>query len=448
MITYGGEKMSEKILGTEKMFKLFIRYCSLSVASMIFLGLNTIVDGIFVGNFIGPDALASVTIAMPVSNAFMAVAIAIGIGSQSVAGIGLGAGQKEIAQNMFRTALVLIIGISVLITSSILCFGEPIARFLGASDALLGLVMTYLTYLSLFLPPFGVMLVCDFMLKATGRPLYSMVTMVVAVLLNMVLNYVFIAKFGWGVKGAALATGCAYLVSCVMAMLPFFSRLHTLNFYTGKWRGPLAVRASYNGSSEGLTEIATGFTTLLFNITLMKFAGEVGVAAFSAINYLSFIGINILFGVSDGISAIISYNYGGKNLERIRQVLKLAGGAAAVIGSALFFIVYQYGVEFVSLFLGKGSPEVLDFAVGGAQLYAAAFLITGFNIIASGYFTAIGMPGRSALIAVSKGIVFVAIGMALWPRLFGINGIWLTVPLAELLTLLLTAYLIKRARVF
>lgn len=440
--------MNEKILGTENIVKLFIRYCSLSVLAMVFLGLNTIVDGIFVGNFVGADALASVNISLPVSSAFMATAMAIGIGGQSVVGISLGSGQKEAAQSMFRTAIAMITGISLALTTAILLFSAPIARFLGASEQLLPLVTTYLTYIGLFLLPFGIMLVCDFMLKATGRPVYSMMSMVVAVVLNMFLNYLFIAKFGWGIKGAAIATGLSYLVSCIMVVLPFFFRAHTLNFFCGKLSRKLAFKAAYNGSSEGLTEIATGFTTLLFNITLMKFAGETGVAAFSAINYLSFIGINILFGVSDGISAIVSYNYGKKQFARIREVLKLAAGTTLTIGMILFLTVFLYGQQLVTLFLGTGNEAILNFAVAGAKLYALAFLIIGLNMVTSGYFTAVGKPGHSALIAVSKGIVLVGVGMMLWPWLLGIRGVWLTVPLAELLTLALAYRLMRKNACF
>lgn len=436
--------MSESVLGTENIFKLFVKYCSLSVAAMVFLGLNTIVDGIFVGNLIGPGALASVNISMPVSSAFMAAAIAVGIGSQSVVGIGLGAGQRAAAQSMFRTAVAMIAFFSLSLTAALLLWTEPIARLLGASDRLLPMVAEYLSVIGVFLLPFGIMLVCDFMLKATGRPLFSMASMAAAVLFNMILNYLFIAKFGWGVKGAALATGCSYLASCIMVVLPFFSRHSTLNFYTGKISASLARRAAYNGSSEGLTEIATGFTTLLFNIVLMRFAGDTGVAAFSAINYLSFIGINILFGVSDGIGAIVSYNHGAKRVNRIKKVLKLAAAAALGIGCVLFLTVYFCGRGLVVMFLGAGDAATLAFAADGAKLYASAFLIMGLNMIASGYFTAVGKPGHSAAIACSKGIVLIAAGMFIWPKIFGISGVWLTVPLAELLTLGLAYHMMKK----
>ncbi len=437
--------MNENILGKENITTLFLKYSIPAIAGMLFLGLNTIVDGFFVSHYIGIHALASVNIAMPFFSVMIAVGVVIGIGTQSIIGRKLGEGCIKGANDTFTTSLSLMVGISLLLSIIAVGFTKQIAVFLGASEQLMPLVTTYISYVGLFLPLFGVMLVLDYVVKVMGKPVYSMQILIVAVISNMIFNYLFIVQFGLGIKGAALATGLGYSIAFIMAILPFIMGRTTLKLLEGRFKGKLACKIIYNGSSEGLSEIGTGVTTFLFNITLMRYVGEVGVAAFTAISYLSFVGNNILLGLSDGVGAIISYNYGSGKLERVKRTLKLAGFSAFAIGVGLFLMIAIFAREIIGIFLDANHEQAFNFAVYGARLYAFAFLVNGLNIVASGYFTAIGNPKSSVLIALSKGIVWIGIGILILPQIFGIKGIWLTVPVAELLTLVLSLSLLYKA---
>lgn len=434
--------MNENILGKENITALFFKYSIPAIAGMLVLGLNTVVDGFFVGNYIGVHALASVNIAMPFFSLMIAVGVVIGIGTQSLVGRKLGEGDNKTASDAFTTSLILMLGVSLLLSIIAVGFTKQIAMFLGASAQLMPLVTTYIRYEGIFLPLLGIMFVLDYVLKVMGKPLYSMQVLIAAVVSHMLFNYLLIVQLGLGIKGAAVATGLGYGVAFIMAIFPFITGRTTLKLGKGSFKKDVAFTIIYNGSSEGLSEISTGITTLLFNITLMRYVGEVGVAAFTAVSYLSFVGNNILIGLSDGVGAIISYNYGSGKIERVKKVLTLTGFAAFAIGVSVFTGISLFAGEIIAIFLDAHNDTVLTFAVYGAKLYAFAFIVNGLNIVASGYFTAICNPKRAALIALSKGIVWISIGLVMLPKILGIKGIWLTVPVAEMLTLLLSLALL------
>ena len=435
--------MQQNILEKDKITILFLKYTIPSVAGMLFLGINTVVDGFFVGHYIGVNALASVNIAMPFFSLMIAIGVVIGIGTQSLIGRKLGEGNLKAATDTFKTSLILMIGISVLLSVLAIVFTKEIASFLGANEQLMPLVTIYLSYQGVFLPILGTMFVLDYVLKVMGKPIYAMQVLIVAVISHMVLNYIMIVQLKLGIKGAAIATGLGYSVAFIMAILPFYTGKTILKLFDGNIDKELAYTIVYNGSSEGLTEIATGITTFLFNITLMRYVGEIGVAAFTAISYLSFVGNNILIGLSDGVGSIISYNYGKGNMDRVKKALKLAFSSAFFIGIVIFTIMFNFSREIIIIFLDTNNEAVINFAVYGAGVYAFAFLLNGINVIASGYFTAICDPKNAAFIALSKGIIWVGIGTYVLPSVFGIQSIWLTVPLAEILTFFLSITLIR-----
>lgn len=440
----GVSYIKENILGTESINKLFLHYSIPTIAAMLFLGLNTIVDGLFVGRYIGTDALASVNIAMPFSSFLFAISVVIGIGAQSLIGRKMGAGSVVEANIAFKTAMVLAVGVSLLFTAAAVVFPVQIAYFLGANEHLMPQVAAYIRYLGLFLPFLALMMVLDYVLKTMAMPVYAMLALVVAVSSHILLNWLLLAKLALGIKGAAIATGIGYSIAFGMAILPFLSKKAVLKPFTGSFDKHTARHILYSGSSEGLSEMGTGITTFLFNITLMRYVGEMGVAAFTVISYLSFIGNNVLLGLSDGVGAIISYNYGSRQMARVKKALKLVAATAFVIGLVIFIAIFVFSKEVIALFLNGGHEKVLAFAVYGAKLYAFAFLVNGLNIVAAGYFTAIGTPKQAVFIALNKGIIWIAVGIAVLPLLLGIHGIWLTVPIAETVTAVLSGFLLYR----
>lgn len=434
--------MDQKILGTEKLSKLFIKFTIPSIIGMIFVGIQGIIDGLFVGNVLGGNALASVNLVQPYMQIIMAAALIISVGAQSIIGINLGKGESEKAQNIFRTASILLILISILVTILGVFFSEKIALILGANEVLLEGSSTYIQIISYFTAFIAVMFLFEMVVRVIGKPNISLVSMIISVVLNIVLDYLLINKFNLGIKGAALATGISYTMAFLINMIPFVSKKTIINLYKGKFDKSVLFQMIYNGSSEGVSSISNAISMFLFNTALMKIAGENGIAAFSIINYIAQVGYMVLFGISDGIRPIISYNFGAENENRVNKTLKISIIVNIIIGAIIFIVMSTFSKQLIEIFL-KDGKYVVEIASTGAKIYGIAFLFNGTNILISSYFTAIDDPKNSIIVAMSRGIVFILIGIVILPYIFGINGIWMTIVFADIITILLCYRLLK-----
>ncbi|MEW9077076.1 MATE family efflux transporter [Terrisporobacter glycolicus] len=434
--------MDQKILETEKLSKLFIKFTIPSIIGMIFIGVQGIIDGLFVGNVIGGNALAAVNLVQPYMQIIMAYALVISVGAQSIIGINLGKGENEKAQNIFRTSLILLTLISILVMVIGIFFSDEIAIFLGANEVLLEGASTYIKTISCFVIFVSVMFLFEMIVRTIGKPNISLVSMILAVLLNVVLDYLLINKFNLGIKGAALATGISYTSAFFINIIPFLSKKTVISLYKGKFDKSCLFPMVYNGSSEGISSLSNALSMFLFNTALMKMAGENGIAAFSIINYIAQVGYMVLFGIADGVRPIISYNYGAENENRVNKTLRTSIIANLVIGGIIFIVMEMFSEPLINVFL-KDGQSVLEMATAGARIYGIAFLLNGINILISSYFTAIDDPKSSIIVAVSRGILFIVIGIFILPYIFGINGIWGSIVFAEVITIIICFKLLK-----
>lgn len=437
--------MDQKILGTEKLSKLFIKFTIPSIIGMIFVGIQGIIDGLFVGNVLGGNALASVNLVQPYMQIIMAAALIISVGAQSIIGINLGKGESEKAQNIFRTASILLILISILVTILGVFFSEKIALILGANEVLLEGSSTYIQIISYFTAFIAIMFLFEMIVRVIGNPNISLVSMIISVVLNIILDYLLINKFNLGIKGAALATGISYTMAFLINIIPFVSKKTIINLYKGRFDKSVLFQMIYNGSSEGVSSISNAISMFLFNTALMKIAGENGIAAFSIINYIAQVGYMVLFGISDGIRPIISYNFGAQNENRVNKTLKISIIVNIIIGAIIFIVMATFSKQLIEIFL-KDGKYVVEIASTGAKIYGIAFLFNGTNILISSYFTAIDDPKNSIIVAMSRGIVFILIGIVILPYIFGINGIWITIVFADIMTILLCYRLLNNKR--
>ena len=437
--------MDQKILGTEKLSKLFIKFTIPSIIGMIFVGIQGIIDGLFVGNVLGGNALASVNLVQPYMQIIMAAALIISVGAQSIIGINLGKGESEKAQNIFRTASILLILISILVTILGVFFSEKIALILGANEVLLEGSSTYIQIISYFTAFIAIMFLFEMIVRVIGKPNISLVSMIISVVLNIILDYLLINKFNLGIKGAALATGISYTMAFLINIIPFVSKNTIINLYKGRFDKSVLFQMIYNGSSEGVSSISNAISMFLFNTALMKIAGENGIAAFSIINYIAQVGYMVLFGISDGIRPIISYNFGAQNENRVNKTLKISIIVNIIIGAIIFIVMATFSKQLIEIFL-KDGKYVVEIASTGAKIYGIAFLFNGTNILISSYFTAIDDPKNSIIVAMSRGIVFILIGIVILPYIFGINGIWITIVFADIMTILLCYRLLNNKR--
>ena len=435
--------MQDNVLGTEKISKLFIKFSIPAILSLTIAGVQTMVDGIFLGNFVGTNAMASVNIAAPFMQLMIGMNLIIGIGGASYIGRSLGEGQVKRAQDIFKSACLFMIGLSIVILVLGFTFSHQLASFLGANDVLLADSSTYIKILALFAPFIGLSFILGVFVRCIGKPNVYLISSVASLFANIILNYVLIKQLKLGIVGAPIATGLSFTTSFLIAAIPFIKKSAVLNFFTGKFNWKLTGQLLYNGSSEGVSSLAAAISTFVFNMAFMRIAGEVGVSAFTAIGYISLFASLIVVGVSAGIGPVISYNYGAQLHDRVKQMMNISCKMAMIMGSALVMLIFLFGKYLIMMFVSD-NQAVLDLALHGSKIYAFTFFFNGLNILFSGYFTSIGDALSSIIVAVCRGMIFILLGISILPQFIGISGVWMTVPVAEVLTLLVVIFLFKK----
>ncbi|ONI40607.1 hypothetical protein AN639_00425 [Candidatus Epulonipiscium fishelsonii] len=429
-------------LGTAKINKLFIQFVIPSIISLVISGIQTIIDGIFVGTFIGEVGLASINIAAPFVSILFGIIFIVVIGSMSYIARSLGAGNEEYAQDTFKTSFIFLGTLSILIGITGFVGNTTLAKALGAEGELIQHSGNYIKMIALFAPFHSMMFLFGFVDRVLGNPKLYLKGSVISAIVNISLNYIFLAIFEMGTTGAGIATGLAYVVAFAVVAPPLLKPTSVIGVIKGKFKYKILGPVLYNGSSEGITAASAAIATFMFNITFMEISGVEGVASFTAISYLATFGLMLIFGISDGIASIISYNFGSKNHGRVVETMKLSYLIQITISTGLFLVLTIFGEALVGLF-ADGNQEMIEFATSGSKIYAFALLLNGFNIITAGYFTSIGDARSSILLAISRGLIFILMGITILPKIFGVNGVWAVVPFAEAMTFLIGLYFMK-----
>lgn len=438
--------MGNSRLNNESLNRLFLKYVIPAVIAMVISGMQSMIDGLFLGRYAGTDSMASVNIAIPYMQLVMGCTMVVCIGTVSYLARTLGM-QNESSDrkgaDIFRSSFVTLGAVSVIIMLAGILADRQIAAFLGANDVLMDETASYIHTLAFFVPAVCMMVLFGFTARVLGNPNLYLAATVACLVINVTADYVAIKVLDLGAAGAAAATGLAYLAGFLVTCRPLLDRKSTVNIFKGHFRKKLILHTVFNGSSEGVMSASTAVTIWFFNAALMNYAGEDGVAAFTVINYISNFVILVMFGVSDGIGTLVSYNYGSGKMARVRGILKRALIANFVTGAVIFAVFNIFTGQLIGIFIEE-QPYILEMAVHGAHIYSFAFLMNGFNIVQSGYQTAIGNSAESALIAGCRGLIFITAGMMTLPRFMGINGVWVTVPAAELCTVAVCCIIYRR----
>lgn len=429
------------------LLRLYQHYALPSIATMLFFGLQAVVDGYIAGNYIGAYALGGVNIVSPIFSFLMVVSLSVGVGCQAIIGQALGANRLDEAQRAMSSGFWMLFALSGL-SSIILCsYATDIARLMGADDRLAPYAIDYMRGLAPFFIPISLCFYSDMMLKVTGRPLCSSLVMGGAVVLNILLAFYFVVELGMGTYGTALSTGVSFSLALVASGWVTFNPRERLSMLAGRFDLRLIGRAVFNGSSEGIGELASGVSMLLINIVMMQRLGADGVSAYTTLNYLNFIGILFFLGLSDGLVPVMSYLYGAGRGLRLKMIVRGTLVTNIMIGIVVFVILQLWGDRVIGLFLHDQESLTFALATSGLRIYAFTFLLSGFNLFVTSFFTAIGNAVGSIVVALLRGLIFLVGGMLTLPALLGDSGLWLSIPLAELLTLFVTlALLVPRLR--
>ena len=431
-------------LGKESIGKLFVKYSIPSVIAMIVFSLYIVIDGIFVGNVVGAAGLSAVNLAMPFFGVAMALGTMVAIGGGTITSIDLGRGDKEEARRSFSLAFYILTAITLALSVFTLAFTPTIARILGSSEELMPLVIEYLRSLCLFLATFVGSSYLSANLRVMGKPNHAMVADIIGAALNIVLDYIFIVKFGWGLAGAGVASGLAFTIGFIFSLVQYLRKDSILKFVKTSFDIRKVIKIFYNGSSEGITQFAVAFSNYIFNIVLMIKIGEMGVSAFSIILYISSLVTAVFSGICNGISPIISFNHGAKNKDRIQKLMKISVITISIIG-VLSTILMAFGGETLIAMFTEGDDSLVSLTVEATRVYSIAFIVNGLNILSSAYFTAIEDAKTSAIISALRGAILIVIFIVLLPMIFGDVGIWLTVPFSEVFTVVVAFRYIRKS---
>ena len=433
-----------------KVAPVFIHYAVPSVIGMLAVASAGVIDGIFVGNFVGATALAAINISMPAFALFASIVFMLAVGGSVMCGKYIGSGDLHSASTIFSKILYVTLAMALMIGLCFLLFLDQLVFALGANQDLHGLVSDYMRIIVYAAPLLILGLTLDYFVRIDGRPLLASFALVALAVINISLDYLFIVRLGWGIKGAAWATAIAEGAVFFMLLSHWFSSrcnlklVSILECHRDGWGAVL--KAAYNGFSEFANEISIGLITLLFNWVMITRLGVEGVAAFTIISYLLYIGLEICYGISESLQPTVSKNLGAKQPKRIVQFMMAAVLSCFVIGlltSSLFLFIPE---ALISVFLREGEDHTVEIALTFIALFWPAFLFNGMNITLASYFTALHKPLQSATIAVSRSLVLPALGLLLLPLWFGDKGVYLAIPLAEGVTFVLAAILVSRYR--
>ena len=422
--------MSEHIFDQKWNAASLLRFAFPTIVMMVFMGLYTIVDTIFVARFVSTDALSAINIVCPVINLTVGLGTMIAAGGSAVVSRKMGAGLEQEAKEDFTLLILAAAGIGAAILICGTLWLNPILLALGASERLLPYCRDYLGLLLLFLPANVIQTVYANLFVTAGKPGLGFGLSVLAGLANILLDYVFIVPGGMEIRGAALGTGLGYLIPAAAGTVFFFRNRGALSFVKPRWRGALLTESCLNGSSEMVGQLAAALTTFLFNLTMMERLGEDGVAAVTIMIYSQFLLNTLFIGFSMGVAPVIGFHYGSGNRKQQRKILSICIRFLAAASLLIFALSISGGSLVVRMFTPDAS-RVYEIAAAGFPVFSVSFLFCGFNIFTSALFTALSNGKVSAVLSFLRTFGLLCGGILLLPRLFGITGVWMAVPMAE-----------------
>lgn len=415
-----------------------------TIVMMLFMSLYTMVDGVFIANFIGDNALSSTNIVYPVISALIGIGIMLGTGGNAIIARSLGEGNADKARSQFSFITAVGIAAGVLIALFCTLFIKQIVTLLGATSVLFNDCVEYLFFIILAAPFALLQLIFQSFFVTTGKPNLGLLIIAAGGVANIVFDYFFIVILQIGIKGAAFGTALSYMIPAVFGLLYFSTKRGGVLYFTKpEWDFKMLGKSCFNGSSEMVSNLANAVTTFLFNMMMLKFLGEGGVAAITIAMYLQFLLTAVFMGYSMGVGPVFSYNYGRDDPAALKKLFRISLGFVIVNSIAWYLLSVIFKNSLLSIFAARGS-EVFQIASNGWYLFSVSFLFTGFNIFASAMFTSFSDGKTSAIISFLRTFLFLSASILILPQLMGSVGIWLSVPMAEGITLAISIrYLVK-----
>ena len=414
-------------------YKKIFRFALPSIVMMVFTSIYGVVDGTFVSNFVGKTPFAAVNLVWPFLMILGAFGFMIGTGGSALVAKTLGEDKKEDANRYFTMLITLVIILGLLLTILGLIVIRPLSSALGASGQMLEDCVTYGRTLVIFNTAFMLQSVFQSLFITAEKPRLGLIMTVIAGLTNMVLDALFIAVFKWGLVGAALATGLSQCIGGVLPLIYFMSSKNdtALKFVKTKLEGTVLLKACANGVSELMTTVSSSLVSMLYNVQLMRLAGQNGIAAYGAVMYVEFAFIAVFIGYSIGTAPIVSYHYGSENHNEVKNMLQKSFKIMSILGITMMVLAQILASPLAKVFVGY-DKQLFDMTVHGFRLFSFYFILAGINIYASSFFTALNNGMISAIISFSRTLGFETLAVIILPIFLQLDGVWLAITVAEI----------------
>lgn len=419
-------------------YSKLLRFVFPSIIMMVFTSIYGVVDGLFVSNFAGKTAFASINLVMPFVMILGGIGFMIGTGGTALVSKVLGEGKKEKANEIFTMMIIFTLLLGALLSVIGVISMPWVAKFLGATEEMMADCVLYGRIVTGFTVAFMLQNVFQSFLIAAEKPKLGLLATVLAGIANMALDAIFIIVFKWGVAGAAIATGLSQCVGGIFPLIYFLRKNSSLLRLTKtKLEIKPILNACGNGSSELMSNISSSVVSMIYNFQLMKYVGEDGVSAYGVLMYVQFIFVAIYIGYAIGCAPITGYHFGARNHNELKNMLRKSSFLSAVSGVVLTILAIALSSPLAKLFVGY-DEELYELTRHAFRLFAYSFLLAGFNIFTSSFFTALNNGAVSAAISFMRTLIFQTSSVLILPIFLGVDGIWWAITVAEVFAFILS----------
>lgn len=419
-------------------YSKLLRFVFPSIIMMVFTSIYGVVDGLFVSNFAGKTAFASINLVMPFVMILGGIGFMIGTGGTALVSKVLGEGKKEKANEIFTMMIIFTLLLGALLSVIGVISMPWVAKFLGATEEMMADCVIYGRIVTGFTVAFMLQNVFQSFLIAAEKPKLGLLATVLAGITNMALDAIFIIVFKWGVAGAAIATGLSQCVGGIFPLIYFLRKNSSLlRLIKTKLEIKPILNACGNGSSELMSNISSSVVSMIYNFQLMKYVGEDGVSAYGVLMYVQFIFVAIYIGYAIGCAPITGYHFGARNHNELKNMLRKSSFLSAVSGVVLTILAIALSSPLAKLFVGY-DKELYELTRHAFRLFAYSFLLAGFNIFTSSFFTALNNGAVSAAISFMRTLIFQTSSVLILPIFLGVDGIWWAITVAEVFAFILS----------
>lgn len=425
-----------------KTVQIIMQFSIPSIIAMVLTSLITIVDGFFIGNYVGEEGIAAVNLGLPILYVYLAIGIMLGVGGIAIAGMSLGAQNIKKSNEVFNQTVISVIIITVILSFIVYILLRPIVSFINMDKEVANCFIQYYSIMIIAYPIMIVNATLGMFIRGEGKPQFFMMISILTVVCNVFLDYLFIQQFHFGIEGIAFASLLSVLIGALCMFMFFRIKSSIYKFKKFEFSKRIFRDTILNGSSEFIGQMSMSLSMFAYNWVILRTIGVSGVAAFTIVGYMAYLFSMVIIGFGQGASPLISFSYGAKEIE-LSKIIRKKTNMFVFLSGTVFVVFMLIASDWYSRVFVSNS-NVSDLIRSGIPIFVCSFLFSGINTITSFYFTSIGKAKESAIISLSRGLVVLLICIFTLPLLFGMIGVWFVAPITEAVTIVVSIILIRQ----